>query len=586
MPVTPGERACVLGEGCGRVRAQEHRHKREGRVSLRCAAYARYSTDKQRPVSLEDQIRKCREFAQAQGWQFLESEIYSDQAISGATDARPGLNQLLEAARSRTRSFDVILVDDTSRLSRDLESSLRICKRLKFDGVRVVYVSQGIDTESEQFEVLVATHGIVDSLYISELAKKVHRGMEGRALQGLHTGGRCFGYRSVPIEDSTQRDNFGRPKIVGVRLEIDLEQAAIVRRIFMDYAAGGSMKDIAKRSNREGVPSPGPYRGQRHPSWSHSAISVMLRNDRYRGMAIWNRTRKVRDPQTGRRIQRPRPPSEWRLVELPELRIVSDELWDKVQAQRALQAAFSGSRAGLCSRSYSARYLFSGFLKCGICRSNLVLISGRGRAAWGKYGCPLHHQRGVCNNTLLIRRDKLETEILSGLQREVLREEVAAYAVEEFGRQLRARLEVARKDIAGIRQKQEKLKFEIANIAKAIAEGHQSPTLLAELGKRENELEALNNELLAEDGRGLDARLEEMEAFVGRRLQDVRSLLLADVPRAKAELAKYCTAIVLIPEGSGYRVSGEWDLLGGRSGGAGGRNRTADAGLFRAALYL
>jgi len=300
---------------------------------------------------------------------------------------------------------------------------------------------------------------------------------------------------------------------------------------------------------------------------------------------VWNKTRKVHNPNTGKRVQRPRPPADWKAVEQPHLRIISDELWDKVQSRLSVHAAFySGARAGLCSRSYSSRYLLSGFLKCGFCGSNLVLISGRGQMDWAKYGCPLHHQRGVCENALLIPRDKLETEIISGLQREVLREEVAAYAVEEFVRQLRAQIEETRKDIAVVRQKREKLKFEIANIAKAVAQGHCSPTLLAELGKREKELEALNDELLAADGYGLDAQLEEMEAFVRRRLANVRELLLADVPRAKAELAKHCKTIVLTPEGDSYKVRGDWDLLGGRSVGAGGPDGTTRRVKFSLSL--
>jgi site-specific DNA recombinase len=189
---------------------------------LRCAAYARYSTDKQNPLSISDQIRKCKEFAVSQGWDFLEGHTYHDEAITGATDERTGLASLLRAASEPVRPFDVVLVDDTSRLSRKIADSLRTCEQLKFTGIRVVYVSQGIDTESEQAELLLATHGIVDSLYIRELAKKVHRGVEGLALRGLHTRGRCFGYRSVPVEDPTRTDTYGRPLIgraVGNRRE-------------------------------------------------------------------------------------------------------------------------------------------------------------------------------------------------------------------------------------------------------------------------------------------------------------------------------------------------------------------------------
>ena len=207
-------------------------------MGLRCGAYARYSTDKQRPVSIDDQFRKCRQFALDDGWQFLEAHIYTDEAVSGVTDDRAGLRRLIEAAISMPRPFDVILVDDTSRLSRRLADSLRIFEQLQFAGVRLVFVSQGIDTVSEQAEVLLATHGLVDSLYIQELGKKVYRGEEGLALKGLHTGGRCFGYRSEPIEDPHRPDNYGRPAITGVRLAIDQAEAETVRRIFELYASG------------------------------------------------------------------------------------------------------------------------------------------------------------------------------------------------------------------------------------------------------------------------------------------------------------------------------------------------------------
>jgi hypothetical protein len=125
-----------------------------------------------------------------------------------------------------------------------------------------------------------------------------------------------------------------------------------------------------------------------------------------------------------------------------------------------------------------------------------------------------------------------------------------------------------------LRAKREKLKGEIANLACAVAEGHSSPALFGELGKRERELDGISEQLLAADGTGFDARLQEIERFVHQRLHDVRALLFADVPRAKAELSKHCTAITLTPEGSTYQISGDWNLLGGRSDGAWGAART------------
>ena len=84
-------------------------------MKLRCAVYARFSSDKQSAASITDQVRKCREYAQARGWEILADHIYSDQAISGATSERAGLKRLMAAANAK--SFDIVLFDDTSRLS-------------------------------------------------------------------------------------------------------------------------------------------------------------------------------------------------------------------------------------------------------------------------------------------------------------------------------------------------------------------------------------------------------------------------------------------------------------------------------------
>jgi site-specific DNA recombinase len=181
----------------------------------RCALYARYSDELQNPLSINQQIGKCREYAERHSLLVLNDHIYADEAISGATDDRQGLRRLLHAALQKPRPFDVILVDDTSRMSRDLANSLEIVKKMKFPGVRMVFVSQGFDTSAPQMQTLLTVHGLVDSLYLEELAKKTYRGVEHRALHGLHTGGRVFGYRRVPIESQTQRTVTGEPSFKG-----------------------------------------------------------------------------------------------------------------------------------------------------------------------------------------------------------------------------------------------------------------------------------------------------------------------------------------------------------------------------------
>lgn len=92
---------------------------------------------------------------------------------------------MLSVVKQLPPPFDVILADDTSRLSRRPADSLRIIERLQFAGIRVIYVAQGIDTSNEQAELLVGVHGIVDSLYLKDLAKRTFRGVEQLALSGF-----------------------------------------------------------------------------------------------------------------------------------------------------------------------------------------------------------------------------------------------------------------------------------------------------------------------------------------------------------------------------------------------------------------
>jgi site-specific DNA recombinase len=235
-------------------------------MKQRCAVYARYSSDRQSPTSIEDQIRKCCEFAAREGYHLEEEHIYSDEALSGSGADRPGLQLLMRAIRRVPRQFDVVLVDDTSRLARDLVQMKLLSRELEFLGLRMVSVSQGIDTGQEQSQVLITVHGLVDELYTKELAKKTHRGLEGAVLRGHHAGGRCFGYRNEVTA-------------TGVHLRIDEREAAVVRRIFEMCANGASIKRIARTLNNEHVPPPRPRPG-RIASWCPTAIREMLYNER------------------------------------------------------------------------------------------------------------------------------------------------------------------------------------------------------------------------------------------------------------------------------------------------------------------
>src|SRR3974390_3007076 len=208
-------------------------------MRLRCAAYARYSSDRQSPASIEDQLRVCRDFASKQQWDVLSEHVYTDVELSGAGSDRPGWTRLRAAINSKPRPFDVLLVDDTSRLCRNLGENSTFTDEAKFLGLRVIAISQGIDTKDPQAKLVMTIHGLKDELYLEELASKTHRGLEGRALKGLNTGGRCYGYDNVAVESVIGADG-----VPAKRRQINEAEAVVIRRIFQMYADGYSYKGI------------------------------------------------------------------------------------------------------------------------------------------------------------------------------------------------------------------------------------------------------------------------------------------------------------------------------------------------------
>ena len=228
--------------------------------------------------------------------------IYTDAAVSGASiQGRRGIQALLAAAATTPPPFDVVLVDDSSRIARDLPDALHVLRLLTFFGVRAIYISQQIDSASEQAETLLTVHGLVDGLYLQEMAKKIKRGLAGQLQRGFHTGGRTYGYRTVPVPDPSGKHDANGPVPLGKRLEIDEAEARIIVQVFEWYANGVGIPHIVDRLVAERISSP---RGRR---WSDKHVRRILGNERYRGLQIWGQGRAEQRPGTNQRVWRPQP---------------------------------------------------------------------------------------------------------------------------------------------------------------------------------------------------------------------------------------------------------------------------------------
>ncbi len=494
----------------------------------RVALYARYSSDNQREASIEDQLRLCRLHAERQGWTIVDS--YHDRAVSGASLIRPGIQALMsDAARGR---FDIVLAEALDRISRDQEDVAGVFKRMAFAGVKIITLSEG-----EIGHLHVGLKGTMNALFLKDLADKTRRGLRGRVEAGKSGGGLCYGYTVVKRVDA-----MGEP-IYGER-RINNAEASIVRRIYTEFAAGASPRRIAVTLNDEGVP--GPF-GR---TWGDTTIrghvcrgTGILNNELYIGRLIWNRLRYVKDPSTGRRVSRSNPQDERITTEVPELRIVDDDLWQAVRARQAelatiFAATTIGVREARAKRFNETRrpaFLLSGLLTCGTCQGRYGII------LQDRYGCLNHHRRGTCDNNRTIRRPVIEQRALTGLTEKLVSADAVAEAVRAYHEELNRQNRERRAQISADRPALAKIERAIASIIAAIEDGMYQPTMKARMTELEQQKSEITVRLAADEPQPLDVNPNMAEVY--RRKVERLADALAD-PQTNLEAATAIRSLI------------------------------------------
>ena len=500
----------------------------EGESDMTTAIYARFSSDKQSEKSIEDQVARCREIAARYGATI--TEVYADEALSGASMAnRPRVQRLIEKLRSGR--LDIIVTESLDRLSRDQADLTRLYRDTKIYGTRLITAVDGEILDDAQGILQVGLRAMVAEIYLKDLADKTRRGQLGVARDGRIPGGRSYGYRKVDGEQN------------GLR-EIAPEEAAIVIRIYEEYATGCSPRAIVKRLNAENIPGP------RGNIWRVSTVlgnarrqNGILSNPLYNGELVFNRQHKVKNPETGKCRMVPNPESEWIRVPMEELRIVQADLFGKV---RAMREAMSGTKPTYHRRP---KRVLAGLVKCGVCGGTYRTV------ATERYGCANRRDNGTCDNARTIAIDNLETRVFDGLRNHLLAPEAVEYAVACY----RERMGELAGDAAAKRRRLEaqlsQRQGTISMAQRHVANGEMPPQWLYDAATTaENELKSFRAEIEA-----LDApRVVELHPNASRKYRDVvaglnERLAAADDNQTRMKainaLRALVTAIIVSPGG-------------------------------------
>lgn len=379
--------------------------------------YFRLSQEDERQgesASIEHQRTILRKYAEEHGFEIHDE--YIDDGISGTTFQRPEVQRLLDDAK--TGIINTIIVKDLSRFGRNyIEVGQYIDYVFPAFGIRFIAIQDNVDTENRDSGTMemMPIMNVFNEWHAANTSKKIRAVKKANALAGIYNGAKlAYGYMKANDEKHTPL--------------IDEEVAPIVVRIFEMYASGWSAKKIAATLTLEGIPSPKKYayaklgfRGRQgeHDIWCPTTICLMLDNMLYIGHLPQLRTSSV-SYKNHKKYKKDQ--SDWVITYNNHEPIISQELWDKVQARRKSVSRGRKTKIGFT-------HPLSGFLICADCGCKMKMntsVHNNKRSYSFNCGDHMRYGKAICFSHHIMTKD-LEAVILDDIrtmaQRIVLDEE-------------------------------------------------------------------------------------------------------------------------------------------------------------------
>lgn len=468
-------------------------------TQIDAAIYARFSSDNQREESIDAQIRAIKEFVARENYRIVR--VYTDEARSATTDQRPGFLQMMRDAM--TGAFEVVIVHKLDRFSRDRYDSAYYKRHLRKHNVQLISVLENLDDSPESVILESVLEGLAE-YYSKNLAREVMKGMRETAYQCKHTGGiPPLGYDVAP--DRTY--------------VINEAEAEAVRLIFTMYDQGCGYADIIDTLNERG------FRTKRGGRFGKNSIYGILRNEKYSGAYVFNRTASAVNGT--RNHHRNKDPEE--IIRIPGgiPAIVSPELFERVQAR------MNKNRRAQASYRAKETYVLSGHIYCGNCGHAMSGTRQRkNQYAYYYYVCTGRKNKRNCTQAA-IPRDEAEELVINTLYEQLLAPgavEIAAERIWEYANASRSKvpsqIRMLRKQIAAV-------DLQIDNIVDAIANGMFHASMKEKLSELEGQKSALHLQLLdAEQKEASGSFTKEQIAKFLRTFENIKEMSKEEQKRA------------------------------------------------------
>lgn len=420
--------------------------------------YARFSSHNQREVSIEQQVKECQKFAEANNLEI--SEIYADRAISGKTDQRANFQRMMKDAAKG--EFQYVIAWKSSRMGRNMLEAMMNDDRLRAMGVRTLYTEEDFDdTAAGRFALRNMMN--VNQFYSENMAEDIRRGMNDNAEKCKINGSIPLGYKKG--EDG--------------RYALDEPNAAIVKEIYERVADGEPLVDIYNDLNARGLKT------STGSNFNRSSFQIILHNERYCGVYIWGDSR----------------------VEGGIPRIISDALFHRVQEVLKTKKNAQGRHRD------NGDYLLTGKLFCGHCHAMMVGVSGTSKtgAKHHYYVCQTKRLEKACHKKN-VRREWIERSIAEYIKENVLQPNVIEWILDGY----EAFIKESRQDslLASYESELAEVNKALKNIVSAIEQGIFTDTTKNRLLDLENTKRQLEANISIEKAAQIDIPREQLRTWI------------------------------------------------------------------------
>lgn len=469
--------------------------------------YGRYSSDRQKDTSIEDQFRDCMRYAEQHDLRIVGT--YADRATTGRNDSRAEFQRML--ADSDKGLFKYVIVWKFDRFARNRYDSAVNKARLKRNGVKVLSAMEQISDSPEGVLLESLLEGMAE-YYSADLREKTSRGMMSNALKCKHTGGRpLLGYKINP----------------DLTYSIDEATAPTVRLIFELYAADHSYREIIAELSKRGMKTAAGK------PFGTNSLHDLLVNERYTGVYIYGKT--ARRDDGSRNNHELRAHDSVVRIEGGMPAIIEKDLWNTVREKMLVNKRAPARKKAVMN------YLLSHKIFCGECGGAMVGMSAHGKYSY--YECSTKKRQHTCKKSP-VRKEQIEDLVLRQTLTLLTPENIDYIAEQTAALSEKECADSAETTALEIRLREAETTLQ--NVANAIAQGIITPTTKELLARAEAEHESIKAQLEeSRRARGVPVTKEQVIFW----LEQFQNMDITDEEACRALIDSLVNAVYVYDDG-------------------------------------